>query len=94
MNQLFLPEHQEQADKEQQCYDYLLVEGIALYMESDFEKAAAYHENIARSLRELGRMKKEKEKLLNDRAWFLLKQMDSDRQQKELLYKIQVNIYE
>ncbi|WP_096269473.1 hypothetical protein [Paucisalibacillus globulus] len=92
MKQLFLQEHQDKADKEQDCYGYLLLESIGLYMQADFDKAAAYHENIARSLKELGRMKKVKEK--HDRDWLKYKQIEADRQQKELLYKVPVNIYE
>src|SRR5690606_42038266 len=61
-------------------------------LQADFDKAAAYHENIARSLKELGRMKKVKEK--HDRDWLKYKQIEADRQQKELLYKVPVNIYE
>ena len=92
MKQLFLPVNQSQANKELDCYGYLLNKGIELFLQGDFDKAAAYHENIARSLKELGRMKKEKE--TTDKTWFLLKQIDSERQQKELLYNMKVNIYE
>jgi hypothetical protein len=92
MNHLFLDKDQVSAKKELDCYEYLLNEGLASFIEADFEKAAAYHENIVRTLKELARMKKEKEEL--NRAWLLFKQIDGERQQKELLYSLQVYIYE
>ncbi|WP_026908922.1 hypothetical protein [Paucisalibacillus globulus] len=92
MKQLFLPEHQDKADKELDCYGYLLINSIGLFSHADFEKAAAYHENIARSLKELGRMKEVKEK--HDRDWLKYKQIEGEQQQKKLLFHMQVNIYE
>jgi hypothetical protein len=92
MKQLFMPEHQDKADNELDCYGYLLINSIELFAHADFERAAAYHENIARTLKELARMKKEKQ--LHDEAWFLLKQIEAEQEKRELIYSLKVNIYE
>lgn len=88
MKQLFLPGDQLQADKELDCYGYCLDRAITLFAQGNFDEAAAYHENIARSLRELARMKKAKQQ--EDQLRELLKQAKD----KKLLYRLQVNIYE
>lgn len=58
---LFIEKHQEQANQELDCYAYLMKKSIDHFILSEFGKAAAYHENIARSLRELQRLRNEKQ---------------------------------
>lgn len=57
---MFLDKHEEQADKEKDCYGYCMAQAIEHFAHADFEKAAIYHENIVRSLRELQALKNEK----------------------------------
>lgn len=52
-----MPKNIEEAGKNLDRYGYCLDNGIAHFLRSDFEKAAAYHEEIARSLHDLQRMK-------------------------------------
>lgn len=92
MKQLFLKSDQEKANKELDCYGYLLNKGIELFMQADFDKAAVYHENIARTLKELGRMKNKRE--THDRAWFLLKQIEAEQIRRELIHLLKVNRYD
>lgn len=91
MKDMFLRSNQDEANRELDCYAYLLRNSIGFFMLGDFDKAAAYHENIVRSLKELGRMKSEKEKW--DKVRDLITESESNYQ-KELLHKMQVNIYE
>lgn len=58
---IFLESDQERASREIDCYGYLMVKAMGYMAKTDFAKAAAYHENIARSLKELQRLKTEKE---------------------------------
>ncbi len=55
---------------------------MRIFLNSDFEKAAVYHENIARSLNALQRMKKDK--IATDQAAELLKRIEA-RDQEELM---------
>lgn len=88
----FLDSDQEKAERQLECFEYLAEQGDAHFDSRNYGKAASYYENAARSLRELDRMQEEKR--LYDEAWFLLKQIKAEQQQKQLLYKLQVNIYE
>lgn len=58
---MFLESDQDAASREIDCYGYLMVKALGYVAKSDFAKAAAYHENIARTLKELNRLKTEKE---------------------------------
>ena len=57
---LFLDKHQDEAKQELDCYEYLMKNAIGHMLHAEFSKAAAYHENIARSLHELQKLKNEK----------------------------------
>ncbi|GGB61356.1 hypothetical protein GCM10011409_43260 [Lentibacillus populi] len=83
---LFLKQDKERSEKELDCYGYCLDQGIVHFLNTEFGKAAAYHENIARSLWELQRMKNSKE--MDDQAWMMLKQIEAQQQQEELLNKL------
>ena len=89
---MFLEIEQEKANKEIDCYGYLLKKAIELMAKGEFGKAAIYHQNITRSLEELDRMKRNKQ--TSEEVNLLLKQIQSDQQQKQLLFKMAVNIYE
>lgn len=82
----------EQEQKEVDCYNYCLKIAKKHFKNGEISKAIAYHENIIRSLKEINRIKESKK--LHDQAWLLLKQIESDKQHKELLYRMKVNIYE
>ncbi|GAA0434628.1 hypothetical protein GCM10008934_25110 [Virgibacillus salarius] len=71
---MFLPKDQEQADKELDCYNYLLANAIELMLKGEFAKAAVYHSNIARSLDELDRLKRNKQ--IAEEAKDLLEQIN------------------
>ncbi|MDY0396812.1 hypothetical protein ACFSMW_14795 [Virgibacillus halophilus] len=76
---MFLASDQEKADREMDCYGYCLKIAIEHYMRGDFAKAAAYHENIIRSLRELENMVRWKQ--MHVEAMELLNQMEIKQQQ-------------
>lgn len=58
---LFLEKHQDEANQELDCCAYLMKKSIDHFTVSEFGKAAAYHENIARSLHELQCLRNEKQ---------------------------------
>lgn len=89
-NGLFLQEDKEREEKELNCCGYCINNANQHYRHTEFEKAAVYHENIARSLRELQSMKNKKEMM--DGAWLMLKQMESDQQQEQLLNELRSRI--
>lgn len=61
VKQLFMNEVTDQAVEELDCYGYCLDEAIVRFMQGKFDEAAAYHENIARLLRELESLKSRSE---------------------------------
>lgn len=74
LSTLFLPKELQRAEKELDCYGYCLDNAIAYYLNGEFEKASIYHENAARSLRELQSMKNNRKAV--DQARELLQQID------------------
>ena len=52
-----MPKDVEKAGNKLDRYSYCLDNGVDHFLRSEFEKAAAYHEEIARSLHDLQRMK-------------------------------------
>ena len=58
---IFRESDQERASREIDCYGYLMVKALGHVAKAEFAKAAVYHENIVRSLKELQRLKDEKE---------------------------------
>lgn len=88
---LFLDMDEERANKELDCYGDCLATGIENFMETDFEKAALEHENIARSLKELARLKERKIEM--DTAAYYLNQINEE-EKRRLLFHLEVNIYE
>ncbi|WAA10816.1 hypothetical protein [Fervidibacillus albus] len=77
---IFLESDQERASREIDCYGYLLVHALGAVAKTEFSKAAIYHENIVRSLRELQHLKNEKR--FYEFAADLLKRIE-ERQQEE-----------
>lgn len=75
---IFRESDQERASKEIDCYGYLMVKAMGYMAKTEFSKAAAYHENIARSLKELQRLKTEKE--FYDKVKTILKEIQEKRQ--------------
>jgi len=73
------------ADEEKDCYGYCMQQAIEYFMQGEFEKAAIYHENIIRSLKQLERLKREKEDY--KRLQLILKQMEGDQQMAVLSAK-------
>ncbi|WP_068672311.1 hypothetical protein [Oceanobacillus sp. Castelsardo] len=58
---MFLKSDLERASREADCYIYCQSQAMEHSMNGNFEKAAIYHENVIRSLRELQKMKDNKE---------------------------------
>lgn len=85
-NGLFLQEDKEKAEKELDCCGYCINNANQHYRHTEFEKAAVYHDNIARSLRELQAMKNKKE--MTEAAWLMWKQIEADRQQDYLINEL------
>lgn len=79
----FLPSDRESAVKELDCYNYCMMQAIEHVANNRFDKAAVYHENAARSLRALSKIKK-----ANDQARFILGQLKSERDQIILISKM------
>lgn len=86
----FLEKNQEEAVKELECYNYCLLKAVDHIADNEMGKAGAYHENAARSLNELQRMINEK--VANDQAMLILKQIESN-QQLDVIKKA-INQYE
>lgn len=82
----FLKKDQERAQRELDCYGYCLNLAIKKFMDAEFEKAAAYHENITRSLKAIEDMKENK--LATDQAAYFLGQIKAREQQDELLNRL------
>lgn len=89
---LFSETDRQSAIKELNCLGVCLDAAATHLMNGEFKKAAICHENIARSLHELETLKNKKQ--MKDKAWLLLKQIEGERQQRFLLHKMEVNIYE
>lgn len=68
------------ADEEKDCYGDCMQKAIEYFMQGKFEKAAIYHEHIIRSLKQLERLKREKEDY--KRLQLILKQMEGDQQMR------------
>jgi len=79
----FLPSDQDAASRELDCFGYCMMQAIEHVANNRFDKAAAYHENAARSLRALSKMKK-----ANDQARFIIGQLNSNRDQIILISKM------
>lgn len=79
---LFLPKDLVSAGKELDCYGYCLNQSIEHFLNADFKRAAAYHENIARSLKELQRMHEDKR--VDDQARYILSQIEARQHQEGL----------
>jgi hypothetical protein len=85
----FLPEDHDKADEELTCYRHCK-DMSDQYMELNrIDKAAVYSNNATRSLEVLAKLRNK-----HDQAWFLLKQLDYDRSQIELLQKQMVKVYD
>lgn len=83
MIELFTKEDIAKALDEIHCSSYCMRVACRHFENNEFEKAAKYHDNIIRSLRELQRMKDKKEE--DDRAWVMLRQLDSEQQKEQLI---------
>jgi len=79
LQNLFLPKDIVMAGKELDCYGYCLNKSVEHFLNADFGRAAAYHENIARSLMELQRMKEDKR--VDDQARYILSQIEARQHQ-------------
>lgn len=82
----FLKKDQERAQRELDCYAYCLNLSLENFLNNKFEKAASYHENVARSLRAIKDMKEDK--LATDQAALILGQIKEREQQDELLNRL------
>lgn len=67
--------NQERIKKESDCYLYCIDNAFDLVEKKEFEKAAVYYENAARSLRELGKLTNWKE----SKVTFLFETNKSDK---------------
>lgn len=88
---MFLDKHMKQAESEQDCFAYNLNLAIERYHQGNFEKAAIYLENAKRSAWELNSLSNQKK--MDDEAQLILKQIEGERQQRELLNKMEVSFY-
>lgn len=82
LSNLFLPKDLVKAGKELDCYGYCLNQSIEHFLNADFGRAAAFHENITRSLRELQRMHEDKR--VDDQARYILSQIEARQHQEGL----------
>jgi hypothetical protein len=83
---LFLQTDTDEANKELDCYGHCLDIAVTHFLKSDFEKAAAYHENIARSLISLQHMKDNK--LTAEQVVDILQRIRAREQYDELLNRL------
>lgn len=79
----FLPNDQVKAQRELDCYGYFMKLAIEQFMSGNFEKSAKHHENMARSLRELERLKENKRTF--DKFIDLIKKAQHNQQCEELI---------
>lgn len=69
-------------EDEKRCFENSLINANAEYMNKEYERASIYLENAMRSLKELVKMKKEKEEY--EKARLIFKELDS-RTQKRIM---------
>lgn len=69
-------------EDEKRCFENSLINANAEYMNKEYERASIYLENAMRSLKELVKMKKEKEEY--EKALGIYKQLKGNHQQKIL----------
>lgn len=55
---MFLPIHEDEALREIACHGHCLISSRKHFLNNDFEKAAIYLDNAARSLRQLDKLKR------------------------------------
>lgn len=79
----FLPSDQDAASRELDCYNYCMTMAIEYVAINRFDKASAFHENAARSLQELEKLKNAK-----SQADLILNQIKAEKDQKILLSKM------
>lgn len=76
----FLPADQERASKELDCYNHCIMQAIEHVANDRLDKAAAYHENGARSLKVLAELRKN-----HDKAWLINKQIKADSESRKII---------
>lgn len=81
----FLPSDHEKAIKELDCYNYCMTMAIEYVAINRFDKASAFHNNAARSLQELEKLKKAK-----NQADLILNQIKAEKEQMVLLSKMTI----
>lgn len=86
MIDLFTKEDVAKALDEMHCSSYCMRVACTHFENNEFEKAAKYHENIIRSLRELQRMKDRKE--MEDKKQQLFVQIESIHLQNRLIRRL------
>lgn len=84
---MFLQDDAEKATRELNCYAYCKEKAQLLMDRGQFNDAVTYHHNMIRSIYELERLYNKK--LLNDQSMFILKQIESSRQHKNLMKRME-----